>query len=97
MKMKTAPAFNRNRFFSLPRIAMAGILLTAGAAMAFVATKPNSPDVRQAAPENGLYIVQMLAAPAVGYSGGIAGYNATAPQHGRKINPLVPDTVRHTF
>ena len=93
--MKTASAFNRNRFFSLLRIATAGTLLTAGAAMAFVATKPNSPDIRQDAPQNGVYIVQMLAAPAVGYSGGIAGYNATAPHHGRKIDPAAPDTVRY--
>src|SRR5215510_7529193 len=95
MKMKTASAFSRNRFFPMLRIAMSGILLTTGAAMAFVATKPDSPDARQAAPENGIYIVQMLAAPAVSYSGGIAGYNATAAHHGRKIDPAAPDTVRY--
>ena len=37
--------------------------------MAFVATKPSSPDVGQTAPQNGVYIVQMLAAPAVTYIG----------------------------
>jgi subtilisin family serine protease len=93
--MKTAPLFNQNRFFSLLRIATAGTLLTAGAAMAFVAAKPNSPDVRQDAPQNGVYIVQMLAAPAVSYSGGIAGYNATAPRRGQKINPLESNTLRY--
>jgi hypothetical protein len=93
--MKTARRFIRNRFFSLLRIATAGTLLTAGAAMALVATKPSSPDVGQTGPQNGVYIVQMLAAPAVSYSGGIAGYNATAPHHGRKIDPLASNTVRY--
>lgn len=93
--MKTAPTFNRNRFLSLLRIATAGTLLTAGAATAFVATKSNSPDIRKGAPENGVYIVQMLAAPAVTYSGGIAGYNATAPQRGRKVDPAAADTMRY--
>ena len=63
--MKTVPPFNRNRFFSLLRVATAGTLLTAGAAMAVVATRPNSPDARPDAPQNGVYIVQMLASPAV--------------------------------
>src|SRR4029453_18149828 len=83
-----------NRFFSHLRIAIAGTLVTSGAAMAFVATKPTSP-VGPAAPVNGVYIVQMLAAPAVSYSGDIAGYNATAPHQGRKIDPAAPDTVRY--
>jgi subtilisin family serine protease len=93
--MKTAPLFNQNRFFSLLRVATAGTLLTAGAAMAFVATKPTSPDVRQNAPQNGVYIVQMLAAPAVSYSGGIAGYNATKPGKGQKIDPLAANTLSY--
>src|SRR5262245_51507550 len=93
--MKTAPAFNRNRFSSLLRIATAGILLSAGAAMAFVAAKPSSPNVPLAASPNGVYIVQMSAPPAVSYSGGIAGYNATAPRRGRKVDPAAPDTVRY--
>jgi Peptidase inhibitor I9 len=93
--MKTAPAFTRNRFFSLLRLATAGELLTAGAGTAFVATKPTSPDVRQGAPKNGVYIVQMLAAPAVSYSGGIAGYNATKPGKGQKIDPLAANTLSY--
>ena len=63
--------------------------------MAFVATKPSAPDVGRPAPENGVYIVQMIAAPAVSYSGGIAGYNATAPRRGQKINPLESNTLRY--
>lgn len=63
--------------------------------MAFVATKPTSPDVWQNAPQNGVYIVQMLAAPAVSYSGGIAGYNATKPGKGQKIDPLAANTLSY--
>ena len=93
--MKTARRFIRNRFFSLLRIATAGTLLTAGAAMALVATKPSSPDVGQTGPQNGVYIVQMLAAPAVSYSGGVAGYNATKPGKGQKIDPLAANTLSY--
>jgi subtilisin family serine protease len=93
--MKTARRLIRNRFFSLLRIATAGTLLTAGAAMALVATKPSSPDVGQTGPQNGVYIVQMLAAPAVSYSGGIAGYNATKPGIGQKIDPLAANTLSY--
>jgi hypothetical protein len=41
--MKTPRWFNRNRFFSLVRIASAGTFLSAAAAMAFVAVKPSGP------------------------------------------------------
>src|SRR5258707_14002331 len=41
--MKTPRWFTRTRFFSLARIASASTLLTAAAAMAFVAIKPPSP------------------------------------------------------
>src|SRR5439155_14575969 len=39
--MKTPPWFNRNRFFSLVRIATVITLMSAAAAMAFVAAKPS--------------------------------------------------------
>src|SRR5712691_5765893 len=39
--MKTPPPFSRTRFFSLVRITSASVLLTAAAAMAFVAAKPS--------------------------------------------------------
>ena len=37
---------------------------------------------------NGVYLVQMLEEPVVAYTGGIAGYKATAPEDGAKIDPL---------
>ena len=39
---------------------------------------------------NGVYIVRLGELPAVAYDGGIAGYSATKPQHGEKINPNSP-------
>src|SRR6266480_2672764 len=41
--MKTPRSFNRNRFFSLVRIASAVTLMSAAAAMAFVAVNPSGP------------------------------------------------------
>src|SRR6266496_4197495 len=41
--MKTPHCSNRTRFFSLVRITSASVLLTAAAAMAFVAAKPSGP------------------------------------------------------
>ena len=41
--MKTPPSFSRTRFFSLARITSASVLLTAAAAMAFVAVKSSGP------------------------------------------------------
>ena len=93
--MKTAPPFNRNRFFSLLRVATAGTLLTAGAAMAVVATRPNSPDATNGGPKNGVYIVQMKASPVVSYTGDIHGYNATKPGKGQKIDPLAANTLSY--
>ena len=44
---------------------------------------------------NGVYIVQMVNEPVVAYQGGIAGYNATAPAQGSKIDPLNADVVKY--
>ncbi|MFZ0917866.1 MAG: hypothetical protein WAN04_13300, partial [Candidatus Udaeobacter sp.] len=43
--MKTPRWFSRNRFFSLVRITSATTLLTAAAAMAFVAAKTSGPPI----------------------------------------------------
>jgi subtilisin family serine protease len=42
-----------------------------------------------------VYIVQLAESPVVAYKGGIAGYKATAPAKGQKINPLDRDVVRY--
>jgi len=63
MKIKTAPAFNQKRFTSILRIASAGALVFAGAAMALVAAKPSAPDATNGGPINGVYIVHMKSFP----------------------------------
>src|SRR5215510_11995540 len=93
--MKIAPAFNRNRFTSILRVASAGTLLTAGAAMALFAAKPSVPEPTNAAPKNGVYMVQMIAYPVVSYTGDVHGYNATKPGKGEKVDPLAANTLSY--
>jgi subtilisin family serine protease len=45
--------------------------------------------------KNGIYIVQLAADPVVAYDGGLAGYKATSPKAGEKIDPQSPDVVRY--
>src|SRR5262245_38543752 len=95
MKIKTAPAFNQNRFTSVLRLASAGTLLTAGAAMALFAAKPRVPEPTNAVPKNGVYIVQMKASPVVSYTGDIRGYIATRPGKVQMIEPLAANTLSY--
>ena len=41
------------------------------------------------------YIVQMAASPVVAYGGGVAGYAATKPAKGKKINPAAANVVKY--
>ncbi len=41
------------------------------------------------------YLVRMSESPVVGYRGGIAGYKATAPKRGDKIDPNHPEVTRY--
>jgi subtilisin family serine protease len=93
--MITMRWFNRNRFNSILRVGSAGTLVFAGAAMALFAAKPSAPDAANAAPKNGVYIVQMKASPVVSYTGDISGYNATKPGKGQKIDPLAANTLSY--
>jgi len=95
MKIKTVTAPNRNRFTSILRVASAGTLLTAGAAMALFAAKPSVPEPTNAPPKNGVYIVQMKASPVVSYTGGVSGYNATKPAKGERVDPLAANTLSY--
>src|SRR3954452_24538109 len=45
---------------------------------------------------NGVYIVQMAQDPAVSYHGGVAGFKATAPAKGQKIDPFATDVVKYS-
>lgn len=67
---------------------MAGVF-PAGAA-------PGEPGTRQPGEAaNGVYVVQMLDAPATAYTGGTAGIPATKPAKGKKIDPNDPNVLRY--
>jgi subtilisin family serine protease len=53
-----------------------------------------NPKAVEASP-NGVYIVQMIDAPVVGYQGDIPGLSATKPAQGQKINPFGQAVVRY--
>ena len=53
-------------------------------ALAMTATASSRSDVGSA--DSAVYIVQMIGAPVVGYSGDIAGYPATKPAKGKKVD-----------
>jgi hypothetical protein len=44
---------------------------------------------------NGVYIVQMINDPVVGYTGDVPGYPATKPEKGQKINPNHKNVVKY--
>src|SRR3954467_12467088 len=100
--MKLNPRTKTNGMLSSLRIAVACVLLVGAAGMALFAAVPydapkndsaNSADPKS---KNGVYIVQMKDAPAVVYKGGVAGYKATAPKAGQKIDPFNTDVVRYS-
>ena len=43
----------------------------------------------------GLYIVELVGAPVVAYTGGVPGLGATRPAPGKKIDPLSADVVKY--
>lgn len=90
--MKLDPSRKPKRLLSKLRLTATGTLAFAAAAMALYAANPGSSGSKSG---NGVYIVQMQDAPAVAYKGGVAGYKATAPKKGEKINPLAPDVVKY--
>ena len=64
-------------------LALASVVLVVPAAVGAPAGAP------------GTYIVQMAQSPVVAYTGGVAGFNATKPAKGQKINPASPDVVKY--
>jgi subtilisin family serine protease len=99
--MKLNPRNKTKGMLSSLRIAAACTLLAAGAGMALYAQSSddsaNNASVNSSAKKssNGVYVVQMREAPAVAYKGGVAGYKATAPKAGQKIDPLNADVTRY--
>jgi subtilisin family serine protease len=95
--MKNPRSFTRSsRVTSRLRIVTASTLILAAAAMAVFAARPARLPAADTAPvDNGVYIVQMMASPAVSYAGDVTGYAATKPKKGEKIDPSAADTVRY--
>jgi subtilisin family serine protease len=65
-----------------------------GSALGNVGMKADAADA--AGKSSRLYIVQLAEAPAAGYRGGIAGYKATKPAAGKKLDSTNPDVVAYT-
>ncbi|HEV3478444.1 MAG TPA: S8 family peptidase [Gaiellaceae bacterium] len=79
----------KRQFFGrglLMAIVAIGVGLTAG--IAGGATGPSSA-------EKAVYIVRLAESPVVAYDGGIAGYKATRPAKGKKIDPNSTDVARY--
>jgi subtilisin family serine protease len=70
-------------------IAAAGVSVLASTAIAAIAAGAAK------APKNNAYIVQLAEQPVAAYAGGIAGYAATKPRKGQKINPNDPQVSRY--
>ena len=91
-----SPSSSRTLLLSRLRILTAGTLVSAAAAMALVAaSSPNASTPTAPPANNGVYIVQMSPDPAVAYMGDIAGYKATAPKSGQRIDPTATDTINY--
>ena len=89
---KSEPAIS-----TLALAALAGTLLLAGIALPAHGASPSSQPAGagQGVPSNSAYIVQLAELPVTAYTGGIAGYAATKPAKGQKINPNDASVVRY--
>jgi subtilisin family serine protease len=83
---------NKKRLFVLVSI----IAILAMAIPAFAqGTSSQLAQPAQTKTSSEVYIVQMIDSPAVAYEGGIAGYKATQPAAGKKIDPYDPNVVKY--
>ncbi|MFL5927931.1 MAG: S8 family peptidase [Gaiellaceae bacterium] len=89
------------RFFR-PLVVVGLLALVAAAVVALPAASDTDP--ADSAPlsanfhgksDNGVYLVRLAELPAVAYDGGIAGYAATKPQKGSKIDPNAADVTKY--
>jgi subtilisin family serine protease len=86
-------AFTRRAFGALTLALLAGVLV-GGAALAG-SDRAGAAKSTVGTSANGVYIVQLADLPAVAYDGSVAGYKATKPKQGGKIDPQAPDVVRY--
>jgi hypothetical protein len=73
-------------------IAALGVLMAAASMSAPVSA---AQQVNKARATNKIYIVQMIQAPVLGYTGGVARMPATRPERGQKIDPSSPQVVAY--
>ena len=85
-----------NRLLVIARSVCAVMLFTLVAApYASGQDVPLSSPQPKASSDRAVYIVQMIDPPVAGYTGGIPGFSATAPEQGQKLNPADADVVRY--
>src|SRR5687768_4503871 len=80
------------------RTPWSGLLLAttvATSAVVLSTTALAAPDSTKAKVANRAYIVQMAEPAVTAYQGGIAGYAATKPRKGQKIDPNAPGVVSY--
>ncbi len=79
------------------KLSLTGGLLAAASLAAFTApvVAASGGVAGKPAPTNNVYIVQMADSPVSAYQGGIAGYAATKPRKGNKIDPNAPSVVSY--
>jgi Peptidase inhibitor I9 len=70
-------------------------LLLAGAGMSLLSMPALAASDGKPAPKNTAYIVQLAEQPVSAYAGGVAGYAATKPRKGQKINPNDPQVYSY--
>ena len=76
--------------------------LAAAGVIPLLAVALSAPGAAQAAPApsagfgDGIYIVQLIEAPAASYDGTVAGYRATKPAKGKKLDSTAPEVVAYT-
>ncbi|MBX7214582.1 MAG: S8 family serine peptidase [Thermoflexales bacterium] len=85
---------NRTTFKTI-LLATAAVLTTVAAGRANAAPALPKAGGELTDSPNGIYLVEMADSPAIAYSGGVAGYKATAPGQGKKIDPLATDVLRY--
>ena len=82
------------RLLSVVSTLALAVILLVGSVPAALASDSDGAKLSKRA-NNGVYIVRMAELPVVSYDGSIAGYKATQPGKGQKIDPLNSDVVRY--
>ena len=81
---------HKKLFLLISLIAILAMALPASAQVA-----PQVPDGLAKKAASDVYIVQLSDMPVIAYEGGIAGFKATMPAAGKKIDPLSSDVVKY--